>query len=202
MPAQSFAPSKAVRVFVAIGAVMTVFSAIVVLRLRSARNNELLRYQACEQGTRQDCSPSLFWLLAGLTTPEAVGTSANSDSQTGKRVTRTSEAAPLLTSLRPEGFSPQGAGYRIEVGTPVDLISTIENAQRVEVRFRAVGESIDASLKAMEAVADQPNTYQAKFTWTETRAGELEIRAYGPQAGEEATSLFVPVTVGPVANPS
>lgn len=208
MPAVLYAPSRAIRTFIVIGAVASLFSATVVWRLRVTRNNEILRYQACEQGTRKDCQGSLFWVLAGLPDPTvAPGTQASVDQ--GKRVTRTSDAAPLLTSLRPEGFTPQGQGYVISPGTPVNLTATIEGADRVEVRFWASGEAPSslvgeksALLKGMTAIKDKESTYEAAFDWTETRSGELEVRAYGPSAQEEMTSLIIPVTVGPVANPS
>lgn len=200
MSALSFPSSNVVRGFVIFGAAAAVFSTIVIWRLVDTRQNELLRYQACKQGTRKDCQPSLFWVLAGLAKPDAQGAfkTAIETDENKKRVNRTSDNAPILTSLRPEGFSPEGAGYRVETGKEVDLISTIENAKRVEVRFRPKGETESVVIKAMDAVKDKENTFEAKFVWTETRSGDLEIRAYGDPEKEQ-TSLLVPLTVAVVA---
>lgn len=200
MSALSFPVSKVIRGFVLLGAIVAVFSTIVMWRLVSTRQNELLRFQACKQGARKDCDPSLFWVLAGLAKADNQGKiqAPEAADDTKKRVNRTSDKAPILTSLRPEGFSPEGTGYHIETGTEVNLISTIENAKRVEVRFRPTGEMESVMLKEMVAVKDKENTYEAKFKWTETRPGDLEIRAYGdPQT--EQTSLLIPVTVSAVA---
>ena len=201
MPVASFSASRAVRVFVVLGVVASVFSAIVALKLLTAKQAELLRYQACAQGTRHDCDPSLFWVLAGLTPPGTkVSTAAVPTTSTteGKHVVRTSDAAPLLTSLRPEGFNPVGTGYHITAGTKANLLATIENTSGIEARFKANGQTQDALLMAMTPVKDKENTYEAAFVWKETRSGTLEIRALGNPATEQ-TSLFIPITVTQVA---
>ncbi len=204
MPAISYPASRLVKGAVIVGAVVAALGLLSIVKLSLTRDAELLRYQACANGTRQDCAPSLFWTFAGLTTNDADGTvqtglaDANA---TGKRVIRTSEAAPLLTSLRPDGFLSQGAsGYQVSRGTEVRLLATVERAGRVEVRLRAPGATSSTVLQVMKPVADADQAYEAKFRWNEPTGGELEIHAVGESAPTETTTLIVPLQVVEVAN--
>ncbi len=204
MPAISYPASRLVKGAVIVGAVVAGLGLLSIVKLSLTRNAELLRYQACANGSRQDCAPSLFWTFAGLTTKGADGTVQTGlvpANATGKRVVRTSEAAPLLTSLRPDGFISQGAqGYQVTLGTEVDLRATIERAGRVEVRLRAPGAATSTLVQAMKPVANADQAYEAKFRWNEPLGGELEIFATGETVPAETTTLIVPLQVVEVAN--
>ncbi len=204
MPAISYPASRLVKGAVIVGAVVAGFGLLSIIKLSLTRDAELLRYQACANGTRQDCAPSLFWTFAGLTANDADGkaqTGFTDSNATGKRVVRTSEAAPLLTSLRPDGFISQGAvGYQVSLGTEVNLLATIERASRVEVRLRAPGAATSTLLQVMTPVANADQAYEAKFRWNEPLGGELEIFAAGETVPTETTTLIVPLEVVEVAN--
>lgn len=201
MQAETYPASRVVTGALVLGVIGMVAMVIVSWKLSVMRQGEILRYQACAQGSRQDCRPSLFWVLAGLAKPNGLGdlnTALPVTAQEGKRVVRSSDKAPLLTSLRPQGLTPQGVGYAAQASSTVDLVATIEQASRVEVRYHPTGVTEDLLLETMKPVSGKENTFEAKFTWTQGRPGELEIRAYG-QADTDRTSLVVPVFVGEVA---
>lgn len=203
----SSAPSSAwvVRVFVYIGMVVTLASAFLAWRLIATRDQELLRYQACQQGTTEDCRPSIFWVLADLVQPDAEGrlpSVVGAAAERTKRVVRTSESAPVLTAVRPEGFTADGAGFRVASGTRVTLTASVEGASRVEARLRLAGSEEEILMQALTAVEGKPDTYSATFVWTEGRAGDLVMFAQG-QAEADQTRLLLPLRIEEtVANPS
>lgn len=202
MPAPSFPPVRFVQAAVILGALAAVVSTATVWRLFATRRADMARYQACQAGTRSDCEPSLFWVLAGLVPGEALGSAAvPADGATGKRVLRTSDQAPVLTSLKPEGFLSDGAGgYRVATGTRVDITATVENARRVDLRLRPAGgtDAADVVLQQLLPVDGQDHAYRAAFTWTEPRSGDLIVTAYG-DPDRERTTLVVPLRVGSLA---
>ena len=201
MQVSTYPASPMVKGALVLGVISIAMMSIVSWKLNSSRQDEILRYQACSQGSRRDCDASLFWVLAGLAKPNGLGdlnTKLPVTAQEGKRVVRSSEKAPLLTSLRPQGLTPQGVGYAVQASSTVDLITTIENADRVEARYHPNGSTDDVLLEAMKPVSGKDNTFEAKFVWTQARPGELEIRAYG-QTDTDRTSLIVPVSIESVA---
>ena len=198
MPDLSSPVSPWIKTAIAFGVLGVVISAGAAWRLTTLRETEAIRYQACEQGTRQDCEPSIFWVLAGFVKVDKEGKPQVAFSDTGepkKQVIRTSDTAPMLTSLRPEGLIPEGQGYRVTVGTDVKFSATIEKAKKVEARLQPTGSDESVLLGEMKSVKDQPDTYQFSFRWTDTRSGDLEIRAYG-EPDSEQVRLLLPLRVG------
>lgn len=202
MPAMPFPTVRLVKGAVILGLVTAVFGALAVAKLSMTRQEEILRYQACANGARQDCEPSLFWVLAGLATSDdgTFQTDLPTAAETGKRVVRTSEQAPHLTSLKPEGFISDNNGYQVTLGTKVDLVATVERAGRVEVRLRPMGAASTTLLQVMKPVTDKEDEYQASFTWNERQTGELEIFAVSPTVASETATLIIPLRVVEVAN--
>ncbi len=197
MSDSSLQTSWFLKAFVALGVLVAGMSMVVGWRLRTMRETELSRFQACEQGVRSDCEPSLFWVLAGLVKVDTEGRPQVAFSDTGeakKQVIRTGDSAPFLTSLRPEGLIPEGQGYRVVKGTDVKLRATVEGAKRVEARLKLAGSDESVLLGEMKAVKDQPDTYELSLKWNETRLGELEIRAYGTSETERV-QLLLPLRV-------
>lgn len=194
--------SSVVRGAVALGAAASLFAAFVGYRLLSNRQSELQRFADCSAGTRTDCEPSLFWVLSGLAENDGAGqlqpvtTFAGAASQ--KRVVRTSDDAPILTSIKPDGFTPEGQGYGVRVGTPVTLTVKVENAKQVEVRFLPAGTKESERIAELSPVQGQEFTYSAALSWAETRAGDLEILALGTKEGER-TQMFLPLRIEAVA---
>lgn len=191
-----------VRGMVYFGATVALVSAIFAWRIASTRDAEMVRFQACREGTRQDCRPSLFWVVAGLVTPDAdgrvpavVGTVGNEQ----KRVIRSSDNAPILTSVRPEGFEANGPGFKVTKGANVSLTVSAEGAKKLEARLRLAGSEESVLLKELTPVKDQEFTFKAEFTWEETRAGDLEVVARGESEADE-TKLILPLRIEAVAN--
>lgn len=195
--------SSIVRGAALFGICVAVFAGAVGWRLISTRQSEMRRYSECSVGTRSDCEPSFFWVLAGLARDGGSGRLQSNTVFSGtaaqKRVIRTSDQSPILTSVKPDGFTPEGQGYGITVGTPVTLTVTVEQAKLVEVRFLPAGQQESLLVKALTPVAGKEFTYQATFPWTETRAGDLEIRAVGEKEGEQ-TQMFLPLHIQAVAD--
>ena len=193
-----------VRAMVYFGVAVAVIAAVFAWRLASTRDQELLRFEACREGTRQDCEPSVFWVFAGLVSPDEDGrlpAAVTPDTVEQKRVIRTSDKAPVLTSVRPEGFEAEGAGFRVKAGTKVTLTVSVENAKKVEARLRLAGSEEEVTLQVLKPVEGQEHTYKAEFTWSETRAGDLEIFAQGEPEAEQ-TRLLLPLRIDAVANRS
>lgn len=199
----TYPSSSVVRGAVILGACVAVFAGMVGWRLVSTRQSEVRRYSECSAGTRSDCEPSLFWLLAGLAQDDGSGRLRPNDAFSGvaaqKRVMRTSDQAPVLTSVKPDGFTPEGQGYAVTIGNQVTLTATVENAKQVEVRFLPAGQQESVLLKALTPVEGKEFTYEAQLPWTETRAGDLEIRAVGEKEGEQ-TQMFLPLRIQAVAD--
>lgn len=199
----TYPSSSVVRGAVILGACVAVFAGMVGWRLVSTRQAEVRRYSECSAGTRTDCEPTLFWLLAGLAQDDGSGRLRPNDTFSGviaqKRVVRTSDQAPVLTSVKPDGFTPEGQGYGVTVGTSVTLTVTVEHAKFVEARFLPAGQQESALLRALTPVEGKEFTYQTTFPWMETRAGDLEIRAVSEKEGEQ-TQMFLPLRIQAVAD--
>ncbi len=205
MPATAYPPVRLVKGAVLLGLVTALLGALAVVKLSTTRQDELLRYQACANGTRQDCEPSLFWVMAGLATADEDGTLQTDlpadGMNSGKRVVKTSEQAPLLTSLKPDGFISDGsAGYQVTLGSKVTLLATIERAGRVEARLRLPGAASTTLLQVMKPVAGAEDRYEASFTWNERQGGDLEIFASEATVPAETATLIIPLRVVEVAS--
>ncbi|MDQ5919470.1 MAG: hypothetical protein QG668_197 [Patescibacteria group bacterium] len=180
---------------IALGVVVVLIGGVFVWRLDTTREREMARYLACEQGQRTDCEASLFWVLAGLTQTDASGrieTPFSAVGQPRKQVIATSDVAPLISSVRPEGFTPEGEGYRVEQGKEVSLRVTTEGAKRVEVWLRLAGQQEGVKLADLALREGSQDTHEATFVWQEMRAGDLEIRAIG-EPETEIRRLILPL---------
>lgn len=202
MSSMMYPSSPVVRGAVALGVVASVLTAVVGFRLISSRQAEMQRFTECSAGSRTDCDPSLFWVLAGFAESDGAGQLQPVTSFSGvaaqKRVVRTSDNAPILTSVKPDGFTPEGQGYGVKVGTRVTLTVKVEGAAQVEARFVPAGTTASERIAALTAVEGQEFTYTAEFPWTETRGGDLEILAVGTKEGER-TQMFLPLRIESVA---
>lgn len=198
-----YPPSLLVRGAMVLGICAMAFAAVIGWRLISVREAELLRYSGCSAGTRTDCAPSFFWMLAGLARDDGSGRLQPNDVFTGaaaqKRIVRTSDASPVLTSVKPEGFIPEGRGYSVAVGERVTLTVTVENAKRVEARFLPAGTQESNVLAPLLPVEGDAFTYRGTFSWNETRGGDLEILALDEQE-KERTQMFLPLRIQSVAD--
>lgn len=198
-PSYDFLSTRGIRVWIFLGMLFAALSAWGSWVLLTTRHAELNRFAACKQGTRHDCEPSFFWILGDLSLEKqngSLGASVeNGSHQEEKRAVRSSDAAPTIYSVRPEGVGIDGQGYRIAEGAQVTFTVNAQDASIVELFFRAATEqATSSSLTVMKKSKDSEGDFTAAFKWQQKQAGELEIRATGAQKQDQA-SLFIPISV-------
>ncbi len=201
MPSPSYdsLSTRGIKGWIVLGVFFAILSVWGTGALLTTRQAELARFAACKQGTRHDCGSSFFWIIGDLSLERqggSVGASVeNGSHQEEKRAVRSSDAAPTIYSVRPEGVGIDGQGYRVAEGAQVTFTVNAQDASRIELFFRpATEQATSSSLTVMKKDDGSEGDFTAAFKWQQKQAGELEIRATGTQKQDQA-SLFIPISV-------
>ncbi len=199
-------PDTWIKVWVGIGLLALVGIISVLTLLQNAFQGEIQRYSDCLDGKRKDCQNSFYWILQrwspDLITSNSgmISNGVTSDTTAivlpgeveATRASRSSESAPQIVSVQPQGMALSDGWYRATAGTVVKVKAQVTGAKTVELYLVPKGtETANLARKVATMVKQSDGGYLADFKVTNSLLGDLEVRA--TNAKKEISSLFLNV---------
>lgn len=188
--------TTALRCWIALGVIAVLFLVSFPFIVGRRFVAEAERSEACKRGDRLDCEPSLLWNLYGL----SVSDRAN-ENETDEVVRelggftqpiRSSETAPQIVSVRPEGMSYEGGVYRAAVDDVVQLSIGTDGAKSVAadlVHLPFGGKPPERT--ALSITNRELDAFEAEFTIQKDLQGFIEITATGVDGATSTMRLPV-----------
>jgi len=209
MPSHEFSPKTTwIKLWIAWGAVVFVGVLIFRVLLSVVGEREAERYVGCQRHLRNDCQPSLFWVLAELKTgqdgagtavnnteqkaipplPEPIETTEATSTKDYTSFYRDSDTAPVILSVTPGSTVLSEDGfYRGKPGSTIAVNAKVEDAKTVTLYYQWIASS--AMPKKVAEMKKLPSgDYRASFTFPAANQlpGTLEVRAVNAK-GETAS---------------
>ncbi len=197
-------PDTWIKVWVGIGLFAFAGMISMMVLLQTAYGDEIQRYSECVDGVRRDCDPSFYWLLQGWDTsvidgsPSGMSTSTVDTTEIAlpgtpePRSIRSSDTAPLINSVEPQGMTLNNGTYSAASGTTVKVKAEVDGAKTVELYLIPKTNGTAGAPKKVATMAKQADgSYAGSFKVTNNLSADLEVRAIN--AKKETASLFLNV---------
>lgn len=190
------------KIWIGIGAVASAAVLVLPPYLTYVASEDVKRYRECVAGTRSDCERTIVWNLvdAAIIFQQQSGASLAGtiyeglDPASPSGAVRTSENAPHIEKVEPQGMSNANGTYYATAGSKITFRTTLRgNITSADLYVVSV---VDGEIQRPEKVAPlirvEGEEWEAEYVLSPGFVGSIEVRAYGADPKDLAV-LALPV---------